>query len=153
MYELVRSGRWSGDIVSYNMLLNLYFKDGDLDVVDDLLEEIESKGLKFDDYMYMIIVNGLLSIGYMGGVEKYLVCLGEMGMQLSVVICNCLIDGLCKVGYVDCVMRLFLLMEIRDEYIYIFVVYNLCKDGWFVCVLKLLLLCYNKGMKISSSVR
>ncbi|KAF8117186.1 hypothetical protein N665_0012s0190 [Sinapis alba] len=153
MHELVRSGRRSGDIVSYNTLLNLYFKDGDLDAVDDLLEEIELKGLKPDDYTHTIIVNGLLSIGHTGGAEKHLLCMGEKGMQPSVVTCNCLIDGLCKAGHVDRAMRLFASMEIRDEFTYTSVVHNLCKDGRLVCASKLLLLCYNKGMKIPSSAR
>ncbi|KAL1223798.1 Pentatricopeptide repeat-containing protein [Cardamine amara subsp. amara] len=153
MKELVRSGTRSQDIVSYNTLLNLYFKDGNLDAVDDLLDEIDRKGLKPDDYTHTIIVHGLLSVGYTGGAEKHLACMGKMGMKPSVVTCNCLIDGLCKAGHVDRAMRLFESMEVRDEFTYTSVVHNLCKDARLVCASKLLLLCYNKGMKIPSSAR
>ncbi|KAJ0252731.1 RING-H2 finger protein ATL30 [Hirschfeldia incana] len=70
--------------------------DGDLDAVDDLLEEIEIKGLKPDNCTHMIIINGLLIIGHRGGAEKHLACMGGMGMQPSAVPCNCLIDGCVK---------------------------------------------------------
>ncbi|XP_010495770.1 PREDICTED: pentatricopeptide repeat-containing protein At5g46680 [Camelina sativa] len=153
MEELVRSGTRSQDIVSYNTLLNLYFKDGNLDAVEDLLEEIEVKGLKLDDHTHTIIVNGLLNIGHTGGAEKHMACMGEMGTLPSVVTCNCMIDGLCKAGHVDRAMRLFASMEVRDEFTYTSVVHNLCKDGQLVCASKLLLSCYNKGMKIPSSAR
>ncbi|CAH2046184.1 unnamed protein product [Thlaspi arvense] len=153
MRELVGSGTRSQDIVCYNALLSLHFKDGNLDAVDDLLEKIEVKGLKPDDYTHTIIVNGLLSIGHTRRAEKHLACIGEMGMQPSVVTCNCLIHGLCKAGHVDRAMRLFESMKIRDEYTYTSVVHNLCKDGRLVCASKLLLRCYNEGMKIPSSAR
>ncbi|BAB08912.1 unnamed protein product [Arabidopsis thaliana] len=147
---LIKTGRAEE---AYECMHELVRSDGNLDAVDDLLEEIEMKGLKPDDYTHTIIVNGLLNIGNTGGAEKHLACIGEMGMQPSVVTCNCLIDGLCKAGHVDRAMRLFASMEVRDEFTYTSVVHNLCKDGRLVCASKLLLSCYNKGMKIPSSAR
>lgn len=59
----------------------MWFTYGDLDAVDDLLEETEVKGLKPDDYTHTIIVNGLLIIGHTEGVEKHLAWMEEKGMH------------------------------------------------------------------------
>ncbi|KAG2264008.1 hypothetical protein Bca52824_071087 [Brassica carinata] len=141
MQELVRNGR-RHDIVSYNTLLNLYFREG-----------IWMLWMISDEYTHTIIVNGLLRTGQTRRAEKHFVNMGEMGIGLNLVTCNCLVDGLCKAGHVDRALRLFESMEVKDEYTYTCVVHNLCKETRFVCASKLLLSCYSKGIKIPSSAR
>lgn len=136
------------DIVSYNILVNLYCIEGRVDKVGDLLYEIEESGLKCDQYTHTTLVDGFCRAGHIDGALEHLKYMDKLGFDSNLVAYNCMVDRLCKAGCSEMALKIYEKMEVRDSITYTSLVHNLCKEKRFLIASKVLLSCLNRGMKV-----
>ncbi|KAL3509111.1 hypothetical protein ACH5RR_028512 [Cinchona calisaya] len=139
------------DMVCYNTLINLYYKEGKLEDACNLLDEAEKMGFECDKYTHVILIDGLCKAGNVKAAQRHLKNMNMMGFGTNLVVFDCFIDGLCKLGQVDYAMQVFESLKLKDEFTYSSMVGGLCRVGRFHLAAKQLQSCIESGMRIIRS--
>ncbi|KGN55781.1 pentatricopeptide repeat-containing protein At5g46580, chloroplastic [Cucumis sativus] len=135
LWERMRSNGWPMDFILYNTLLNMCADLGLEEEAETLFEEMKkSKHSRPDSWSYTAMLN---IYGSGGNVKRSMELFEEMlelGVEINVMCCTCLIQCLGKSGRIDDLVRVFnvsVQKGIKPD------------DRLCGCLLSVLSLCYN----------
>ncbi|KAG6743578.1 hypothetical protein POTOM_052277 [Populus tomentosa] len=101
----------------------------------------------------MTSYNAPINLNCKGDVYGAMEYMNVVGFNSNLVALYTMVDGWCKADWIDCALKIFDSMDIRDSFSHSSLIHNLCKDGRFRCASKLLLSCVRSGMSILPSTK
>uniref|UniRef100_A0A0V0IVU4 Putative pentatricopeptide repeat-containing protein, mitochondrial-like n=1 Tax=Solanum chacoense TaxID=4108 RepID=A0A0V0IVU4_SOLCH len=147
VYKMMGEFGIMSTIITYNTMLDLFCREGEVEQALDLLSEMERRECYPNDVTYNILINGLSKKGEFNHARGLI---GEMlnkGLEVSAHTYNPLIYGYCVKGMVVEALSLGEEMEVRGASptvsTYNTFIYALCRQGqasearyWFSVMLK-----------------
>lgn len=133
LYELMGQFGIEPTIVTYNTMMDIFFRHGDVHLVLNLLQEMQGRGWSPNDITYNVLIDGLSEEGK---IEKAKELYDEMlnkRLKLSVYSYNSLISGYCHKGMLVEAIGLEEDMEMRGTLpnvsTYNALMHGYCKQG------------------------